>query len=109
MKRIYILWALPRSGSTPVAKVIGHYLSQAHGYISLGEYFNLYFTGISEKGGRLMADERRWGTLGMYGGNQNRIVWEKDWRLRNLQKSDGRYFLKTSPRHLIGSFRTRLL
>src|SRR6185437_14248808 len=29
--------------------------------------------------------------------------------LRNLQKSDGRYFLKTSPRHLIGSFRTRLL
>jgi len=47
MKSLYIFYSVARSGSTPIAAILGRYLDEFHDFTYLNEYFNYNFTGLT--------------------------------------------------------------
>jgi len=60
MKNIYLFYSMPRSGSTPVSKVLGHYFESIHKYTYLEEYFNSDFLGDRWDGDKITVDLLEW-------------------------------------------------
>ncbi len=110
MKRIITLFTIPRSGSTPISEILGHYFWHCFNYNYLPEYLSYNQTGVSYNNGLISLDSNSWKHAkdfyrGMKIEEFQRI---QRARIQYLKKSKHRYFFKVFP-FQAGSHRKWLL
>jgi hypothetical protein len=102
MRNIYLFYAMPRSGSTPISKILGYYLEQNYGYTYLEEYFNRDFIGARMRNHKIEVDLRLWRDRSV--GSKitiPQLIAQSKQRLQRLSlsasKHDHKYSLKMFP------------
>ncbi len=94
MKRIAVLYSVPRSGSTYVEKAIGAYLQTHYGHASLSELFNVNLI-ASYQDSQITVDIDNWHeNIYQYSLTLEEVRKIRDERLAWLDQSGPNYFLK---------------